>query len=125
LDVNAKFQVDPATLLSYLEDCGRQVIAAHQWPLERMLATGFAVLLRRNQIEYTHPAVIDDELEIATWISEVRRVAATRQYLVRRASDGQTIARVQALGVWVNLETGRPARFSPEFLADFAPNIAP
>jgi acyl-CoA thioester hydrolase len=123
-DANAARQVEPAMLLAYVEDCGRQVVAAHGWPMERMLAEGFAILLRRNRIEYPHPAVFGDELELATWVSDVRRATATRYYTIVRVMDGKSLARIQALGVWVNLSTGQPMRVPPALLADFAPNIA-
>ncbi len=124
-DVNAAQEVDHATLLAYIEDCGRQVVAAHGWPMERMLTKGFAILLRRNQIEYLRPAIFDEELELATWASNVRRVTATRHYTVMRVRDGEILARVNALGVWVNLETGQPIHIPPDLLADFKTNIVP
>ena len=122
-DVNAAGEVDHASLLAYIEDCGRQAVAAHGWPMERMLADGFAILLRRNLIEYERPAIFDQELELATWASNVRRVTATRHYTVKRIGDPEILARVNALGVWVNLATGQPIRIPPDLLADFAPNI--
>jgi YbgC/YbaW family acyl-CoA thioester hydrolase len=122
-EVNAAQEIDHAVLLSYIEDCGRQVVAVHGWPMDFMLEKGFAILLRRNQIEYRTPAVFDEELEIATWVSNVRRVTAIRHYSIARISDGTQLAQVHALGVWVNLGTGQPIRIPPDLLADFAPNI--
>lgn len=122
-DVNPAQQVDPALLLAYIEDCGRQVVAAHGWPMERMMSEGFAILLRRNQIEYIRPAYLDDELEIVTWVSNVRRATATRHYTVTRLRDHEILARVHSLGVWVNLQNGQPIRIPPDMLADFAANI--
>lgn len=122
-DVNANQQVEPAAILAYLEECGMQVIAAHHWPVERMLAEGFAILLRRNQIHYLQAARLEDELEFATWASDVKRATATRHYQVTRIQDGALLAQVHSLGVWVNLETGLPMRVPARFLKDFAPNI--
>ena len=70
----------------------------------------------------TQDEVLDDEIEIATWISDVRRVSAMRHYTITRVRDGVLLARVNSLGVWLNLATGQPARFPAELLADFAPN---
>jgi len=122
-DTNAGGELDHAMLLTYLEECGRKVIAAHNWPMERMLAEGFAILLRRNQVEYLQPARYGDELEMATYASNLKRATATRHYLVRRLSDGALLARMHSLGVWVNLATGLPIRVPPELIKDFAPNI--
>ena len=70
-DLDMARQVGDATLLSYVETCGFGVIAAHHWPAARMAAQGFAIILRRNQIENLASAALDDELEIATWVSNV------------------------------------------------------
>ena len=42
---------------------------------------------------------------------------------VRRASDGAELVKIDTLGVWVDLASGRPIRIPPELLTDFAPNI--
>jgi len=116
--------VNNAVYLSYLEDCGVQVAAAHGWPMSRMKAEGFAIVARRHQIEYRQPAVLDDELELATWISDMKRTSAVRHYTVTRVNDGALLARARTLWVWVDPKTGRPIRIPETFLADFAANIA-
>jgi len=122
-DLDMTRHVADATLLSYVETCGFGVIAAHYWPAARMAAQGFAIILRRHQIENLMPAALDDELEIATWVSNVKRASATRHYTIRRVCDGVLLTRVDTLGVWVDLASGRPIRIPPDFLADFAPNL--
>jgi acyl-CoA thioester hydrolase len=123
-DIDPEQHVNNAVYLSYLEDCGVQVAAAHGWPMARMQAEGFAIVARRHQIEYQQPAVLDDELELATWISDVKRATAVRHYRVTRVRDGALLARARTLWVWVDLKTGRPIRIPGAFLANFAPNIA-
>ena len=122
-DLDMTRHVGDATLLAYVEACGFGVIAAHGWPPERMAAQGFAIILRRHQIENLASAALDDELEIATWASDVKRVTSTRHYTIRRVTDGTLLTRVDTLGVWVDLTSGRPIRIPPDFLADFAPNL--
>jgi YbgC/YbaW family acyl-CoA thioester hydrolase len=122
--VNSEKVLDPATLLVYASECGRQVINAHGWPMERMLEEGFAILLKSNQVEYFQPAKLDDELELATWVSNLRRVSALRHYTIQRVKDGERLACIHALGVWVNMANGAPRRAPQQFLADFAPNIS-
>jgi acyl-CoA thioester hydrolase len=122
-DLDMTRHVGDATLLEYVEACGFGVISAHGWPPERMAAQGFAIILRRHQIENLATAALDDELEIATWASDVKRVSATRHYTIRRAADGTLLTRVDTLGVWVDLMSGRPIRIPTDFLADFAPNL--
>jgi acyl-CoA thioester hydrolase len=122
-DLDMTRHVGDATLLEYVEACGFGVIAAHGWPPERMAAQGFAIILRRHQIENLASSALDDELEIATWASDVKRVTSTRHYTIRRTRDGALLTRVDTLGVWVDLASGRPIRIPADFLADFAPNL--
>lgn len=122
-DLDMTRHVGDSTLLEYVEACGFGVIAAHGWPPERMAAQGFAIILRRHQIENLVSSALDDELEIATWASDVKRVTSTRHYTIRRVTDGTLLTRVDTLGVWVDLTSGRPIRIPPDFLTDFAPNL--
>ena len=122
-DLDPAQHLNNAMYLVFIEECGMQVIAAHGWPISRMASEGFAILLRRHQIQYLQPAFMNDELIISTWASGVRRSTATRHYAIRRAQDGATIAIIHTLGVWVDLSTGKPIRIPPGFLADFQPNI--
>ncbi len=122
-DIDPAQHVNNAIYSVYIEECGMQVIAAHHWPISRMLQEGFAILLRRNQIQYLQPAVLGDELSIMTWVSSVKRSTATRHYSIRRLRDEQVLANVHSLGVWVDLSTGRPIRIPQSLLEDFSPNI--
>lgn len=77
----------------------------------------------RHQIQYLQPAVLNDDLVISTWASNVRRSTATRHYLIQRKSDGAQLATVHSLGVRVDMSTGKPIRIPEAFLADFSTNI--
>ncbi len=123
-DIGPAGHVNNAVYLAYVEDCGFQVAAAHGWPLTRMVNEGFGIIVRRQQIQYRQPALLDDELELATWVSNFKRTSGIRHYVIRRLSDGELAARVQTVYVWVDLKTGRPITIPAHFLADFAPNFA-
>jgi acyl-CoA thioester hydrolase len=120
-DIDPAQHVNNAVYLAYVEDCGVQVAAAYGWPLARMQAEGFAIVARRHQIEYRQPAVLDDELELATWVSDVKRASAVRHYTITR--DSTLLAQARTRWVWADAKTGRPVRIPDAFLADFTPNI--
>ncbi len=88
-----------------------------------MREAGFGIFARRYRIEYRLPALLDDELEVSTWISDVKRSSAVRHYTITRAGDEALLARGHALWVWVDLVTGRPLRVPEDFAAAFADNI--
>lgn len=122
-DIDLMQHVNNAVYLDYVTECGMQVVAAHQWPISRMLEQGFGILLRRNQVQYLQPALLNDELEISTWVYNPRFAMATRYYQIKRLSDGAILAKVHALGVWVDLKSGRPIRIPKEMVEDFRLNI--
>jgi acyl-CoA thioester hydrolase len=123
-DVDMTGHVTIAALASLVEDSAVRVSAAHEWPLARCADEGFAIVLRRHEMELGTPLTLDDEVEIATWASDRRRSSAIRHYFLRRVSDGGIVARFRSLYIWVDLTSGRPIRIPRDFLASFAPNFA-
>ena len=77
---------------------------------------------REHRIEYLLPAFPGDELEVRTWISEIRRVRARRKYEFIRTSDEKLIARGETDWVYVDAKTGRPISI-PEDAQLFFPLI--
>jgi len=63
---------------------------------------------REHRIEYLLPAFLGEELEVRTWLSDVKRVRAHRRYEFIRKSDGKVIARGETDWVYVDATTGRP-----------------
>lgn len=123
-DIDQVQHVNNSTYMAYLEDCGVQVAAAFGWPMTRIMERGFGIVARRYRIEYKQSALPGETLELATWVSDVKRATAARHYTISRESDGTLLARAHVLWVWVDLVTGRPIRIPEDFLADFADNIS-
>ncbi len=116
--------VEAGGLASLAEDGAVHVSVAHGWPLTRCADEGFAIVLRRHEIELGVPLGLGDEVEIETWASNPRRSTAIRHYLLRRMSDNAQVARFRSLYVWINLATGRPIRIPKDFLEAFAANFS-
>ncbi len=123
-DIDAVGHVNNARYLGYVSDCGFQVASAHGWTADRMRAEGFGIVVRRLNLHYKQPAVLDDELEIATWAYGARRASAHRAFTITRVRDGALLMQVDGLYAWVDLVTGAPTRIPASFLASFAPNFA-
>ncbi len=124
-DIDPMKHVNNATYLSYMDECGMEVSEAHGWPIQRMGEAGFAIVARRCRIEYREPAIYGDELELATFVSELRHASATRCYIITRAWSGSVLAQARVLYVWVDVRTGKPIHIPAEFISDFAANLAP
>ena len=123
-DIGPEGHVNNAVYVSYAEDSIVKAAADNGWPMPRISAEGLGIVSRRHQIEYRESAVLDDELEIATWISNVKRSSAIRHYVITRLRDNTLLARLHTTWVGVDIATGRPIRIPENFLADFASNIS-
>jgi acyl-CoA thioester hydrolase len=124
-DLDMTRDVSEVTLLGLADRCGLGVITAYGWPPERMVSEGFAIILRWHKAVFLLPAQLGDELAIATWVSDVKRASAIRHYAIRRVADEELLARIDTLGVWIDIATGRPMRIPAQFLSDFASNVSP
>ncbi|GAB5444593.1 MAG: thioesterase family protein [Fuerstiella sp.] len=63
---------------------------------------------RSHYIEYLAQARPGDQLELATWIENWRRVRSTRRYRFRRTSDGAVVAKGETDWVLIDSESHRP-----------------
>jgi acyl-CoA thioester hydrolase len=70
-------------------------------------------VVREHRIEYLLPAFAGDEIEIKTWVENMRRVRSLRKYEFVRTSDGKVLVRGETDWVFVDAKTGAP-RAIPE-----------
>jgi acyl-CoA thioester hydrolase len=123
-ECDAYGHVNQANYLRYMQETAFDTSAAVGYEMARIMEMGFGIVARRYRIEYKQPARPAEKLELATWISDVKRATAVRHYTISRDSDGTLLVRAHVLWVWVDLVTGRPIRIPEDFLADFASNIS-
>lgn len=123
-DIDPMNHVNNAAYVAYMDNAAFEVARVLGWPVDRCIREGLGVLVRNSHIEYLQSAVMDDELEVSTWLSEVRRVSAIRHYTIRRTSDQALILQAHSRLAFVNLNTGRPTAMPDEFISSFAPNIS-
>lgn len=123
-DIDEMQHLNNAAYLSYVEDCAVQLAEHFGWPFEKW-GKGLAFVARKHHIQYLQPALLEDQLEIRTWLFNVRRTSATRYYALHRAADGELLAQVATLWALIDLESGRPTRFPASFQDIIGPNISP
>jgi acyl-CoA thioester hydrolase len=113
--------VNNAVYVNYMQEAAIEASAdagfGPAWYKER----GTNWVIRRLSIRYLLPAHYNDELEVKTWISEVRRATCTREYLITRMSDHARIARARVQWVYLDSRTGRLSRLPTEIAERFAP----
>lgn len=122
-DMDSAGHVNNARYVGFISDCGFQVATHYGWTAARMQAEGFGILVRKLHLHYRQPAVLDDELDVATWAYNARRVTAQRAYTIRRVRDGAVLMEAQGLYAWVDLASGQPVRIPERFMAAFGENF--
>ena len=123
-DVDAAGHVNNTAYVSHVEECALQALAAHGWPLSRTGSEGLSLATRSHRVQYRQPALLDDELEFTTWLSDLQRTTAIRHTTINRVADGAEITRARTIHACVDLETGQPVTIPAVLLADIAPTIA-
>jgi acyl-CoA thioester hydrolase len=79
-----------------------------------MQAMGATWVVREHHVEYLVPAHAGEDIEIRTWVANIRRVRSLRKYQFVRKSDGQVLVRGETDWVYVDMETGQPRRIPEE-----------
>jgi acyl-CoA thioester hydrolase len=79
-------------------------------------------VIRQLSIRYLLQASYGDELEVTTWVSDMKRVTSNREYEIARVSDGARVARARVNWVYIDFKTGQPTRIPEDFKTAFDPS---
>lgn len=74
-------------------------------------------VVREHKVEYLLPAFAGEEIEIRTWVENIRRVRSLRRYEFIRKTDGKTLVRGETDWVFMDVKTGSP-RAVPQSVID-------
>jgi acyl-CoA thioester hydrolase len=78
----------------------------------------------RTEIDYLRAAVLGDQVLVGTWITETdQKLRVQRRFQVRRAVDGETLARARTDYVCINLDSGRAARMPDVFQRSYTVSV--
>jgi acyl-CoA thioester hydrolase len=121
-DVDAYGHVNNSVYLRWLDETAWAHSAALGVSPARCVALRRGMVVWRSLLHYTAPAFAGDALEVGTWIvSWDGRLRVDRRFQVRRPSDGRTLLRGRLCYVCADLDSGRPRRMPPEFIAHYGP----
>lgn len=76
-------------------------------------------VIREHRIEYFLPAFVGEEIEIKTWVENVRRVRSLRKYEFIRKADGKILVKGETDWVFVDAKTGMPRAIPEEVIKTF------
>jgi acyl-CoA thioester hydrolase len=121
-DIDAYQHVNNAVYVTWLDRVAWDHSAFLGLPLSRCLELDRGMAVVRTVISYLRPALLDDELLIATWLLPgPSRLCVRRRFQIQRITDAATLARAETEYVCIELSSGRPVRWPPEFRERYAP----
>lgn len=77
-------------------------------------------VVRRHEIDYLLPAVLEDALLVRTWTGAHGSVSWDRHYEIIRIADGKKIITAKSVWVLLDKQTGRPKRIDDAILGRFS-----
>ncbi len=84
---------------------------------EGMRAFGVLWLVRRHDIEYLEPALLDQELIAFTWPATMHGATSLRRTLIQRGD--RVLARAETTWVLIDAASKRPRRVTADLLAAY------
>jgi len=85
-----------------------------------MQLAGATWVVREHKVEYLLPAFAGEEIEIKTWVENIRRVRSLRKYEFIRRADGKVLVKGETDWVFVDVKTGAPRAIPEEVSKVFA-----
>jgi acyl-CoA thioester hydrolase len=115
-DIDAYNHVNNAVYLSWFDKVAWSHSATLGISLEECIRIRRGMAAHRTEIDYQRAAVIGDVVSVGTWIANTdHKLRVERRFQVRRAPDGESLARARTDYVCINLDSGRAARMPESF----------
>jgi acyl-CoA thioester hydrolase len=115
-DIDAYDHVNNTVYMTWFDRTAWDHSAALGLPIEKCLELDRGMAVIRSVIAYLRPAVLGDVADIGTWLLKAEgKLRVRRRFQVIRATDAVTLARAEIEYACIELSSGRPARWPPEF----------
>jgi acyl-CoA thioester hydrolase len=118
-DIDALGHANNTAYVRWIQD----VAVAHSEQMGLALADyqslGAVFVIRRHEIDYLRAAMEGDRLEVRTWIDSARSASCVRATEIARAADGAVLVKAMTTWAFIDTQSGRPTRITPEVRAKF------
>jgi acyl-CoA thioester hydrolase len=119
-DIDAYEHVNNAVYMTWFDRAAWEHSAALGLPIEKCLQLDRGMAVLRSVISYLKPAVLGDTIRVATWLLPADgKLRVRRRFQVRREEGPVTLARAEIEYACIELSSGRPVRWPPEFRENY------
>ena len=123
-DIDAYDHVNNSVYLSWFDRVAWSHSATLGIPLARCIGMRRGMAAHHTEIDYLRAAVLGDRVLVGTWIvSTDSKLRVERSFQVRRAPDGELLARARTGYVCINLDSGRATRMPELFQRSYVRTI--
>jgi acyl-CoA thioester hydrolase len=115
-EIDAYGHVNNAVHMTWFDRAAWEHSAALGLPIEKCLQLDRGMAVLRSVIVYLRPAILGDRINVATWLLPAEgKLRVRRRFQVRRENADSTFARAEIEYACIELSSGRPVRWPPEF----------
>ena len=114
-----------ATYLRWMQESAFAASAAVGYDFSRYHNIGQIWLIHETAVEYLAPLHYGDEVEVKTWVMDIRRFRSRRAYEIRHRATGEVAARASTDWVYLDAETLRPQMIPEAIQLAFFPEGVP
>ena len=115
-DIDAYDHVNNAVYMTWFDRAAWEHSAVLGLPIEKCLQLDRGMAVLRSLIAYISPALLGDSVQVGTWLLPAGgKLRVRRRFQARRLTDGATLARAEIEYACIELSSGRPVRWPPEF----------
>ncbi len=119
-DIDAYEHVNNSVYMNWFDRAAWEHSAALGLPIEKCLELDRGMAVLRSVVAYLRPALFGDMVEAATWLLlSDGKLRVRRRFQVRRVADATTLARAEIEYACIELSSGRPTRWPPEFRTQY------
>lgn len=123
IDINR--HVSNIVYLQWLEIGRTRLLEAIGLPVETMQQRDYLAILVETTIKHREPLFFPDNVMIEVWVSDLTHVSAWMDFRIVSGRTGKVAATARQRGVFVDRETNRPYRLSPEERTAFETVLVP
>ncbi|MBW6508945.1 MAG: acyl-CoA thioesterase [Desulfuromonadales bacterium] len=107
---DANGHVNNIAYVQWMQDVAIRHSDAQGWTIDKYQQLGTSWVVRSHQIEYLQPAFAGEEIEILTWVCNMKRTRSMRRYRFFRCADRMPPARAETDWVYVDNVAGKPKK---------------
>jgi YbgC/YbaW family acyl-CoA thioester hydrolase len=103
--------VNHVVFVQYMQEAAIEACTHLGFPPDWFRDRGVGWVVRRLTIRYLAQLSYGEEIEVNTWVSQMRGVRSVREYDLIRVRDGARVARGRAEWIYIDRKTSMPTRF--------------